>query len=937
MRSVSYRLVDLKNVKINLGFQGENEHTTVVFDCKKAFDQYPDAVCSLSVISPHGEKYPAITTREGNYVLWVVTDSDLAYHGDGMLQLSFMQGSVVKKTYRAKTYIDESIIAGDNPPSGVENWLDTANQTLEELPTTAKQYALSALDEMTVDAEELPAGSEPEVEKTVDPDTGAINLNFKIPGGGSGTTDYDDLENKPAIGGVELDGDKTLHELGIAAESAIPDVSGKANLAVIAPAFNQATANDPGSLVTYTDGVVYVLPDGHAAGATWANTTKTATNIAEQQRALLNSIDGVNDNIEQVTEDYGHQTGWNDVQLANPLDVKAHYRCADTVGNQVSKTSSGTTGFNSSSVTTCIVHAFDCEANKKYRLIVTNGQSPASIAERGTIVIAEDYDNTKYKVKERFRYSNTANAQDIFEFTPSYAGHVYFNLDANYQSISVKVEAELGTGKTALDKVARSGLNSVEQFVFNSDITPELIFESGDFDYTLADGTGTGYRSQIIEGVKDCAICIKVNPTYTAMYGNGTDELVTVHGSFVYHSTRDNVRLWVSDTVANSGLEVRIYKEKGHRGIYDVIVAASDSAASDKAIADIVCDGSHDEIDLQFAVNWNVCRKNLNTKRDSCNVLLLPGNYTIDAFETKETLHGDDTVAQYAVMVGNDQFSGANGYCYSASIHGTSDQGHLSGGAIARINVSNSALSTLSENVENVLIGVCRAGTRYGGGIHMNAICIEVKNLSIYTNGINNKIIALDGYTAGGSVFENNDIWSVASTGGITPTAISQIPTGSIGIRAGDGSCYGVRQSVKGNRIQGFREGVAITGEHFVVQDNLELRCTYGFTTNMYEHNGANQHPNVFIGNSVEQCYIMGKLGTYTGKQTLVYIGGSVENMIDNEGGEPVAMLPIEVSNDSKYRGRIESDSLADPYNESMFESGKGINFEQIIYPYNQA
>ena len=78
MRTVSYRLVDLDKVKIKLGFQGENEHTTVLFDCKKAFEEYPEAVCSLSVTSPHGEKYPAVTTREGNYVSWVVTDSDLA-------------------------------------------------------------------------------------------------------------------------------------------------------------------------------------------------------------------------------------------------------------------------------------------------------------------------------------------------------------------------------------------------------------------------------------------------------------------------------------------------------------------------------------------------------------------------------------------------------------------------------------------------------------------------------------------------------------------------------------------------------------------------------------------------------------------------------------------------------------------------------------------
>ena len=162
----------------------------------------------------------------------------------------------------------------------------------------------------------------------------------------------------------------------------------------------------------------------------------------------------------------------------------------------------------------------------------------------------------------------------------------------------------------------------------------------------------------------------------------------------------------------------------------------------------------------------------------------------------------------------------------------------------------------------------------------MNALCIEARNLSVFTNGANNKIIVLDGYTAGASVFENNDIWSVTSVSSWNPTIISQIPEGSIGIRAGEGSCYGVRQLIRGNRIQGFHEGIAITGEHFVVQDNLELRCTYGFTLNEYPHNGANQHPNVFIGNSVEQCYYMGKLGTYTSKQTLVYIGGSVENII---------------------------------------------------------
>ena len=327
MRSVSVRLVDLNSVRVKLGFVGENEHTTVLIDCKKAFDQYPNAVPSLFVTPPRGESYPAVVERDGNIISWTVTDSDLIYDGFGEFQLSFTQDSeTVMKSDKCKTHILPSIIGSGNVPTPIENWLETASETLQELPDTAKQYALAALDEMTVDAEELPAGSEPAVEKTVDPDTGAINLNFKIPAGGGGTSDYEDLENKPSIGGVTLNGDTSLHDIGAAAESDIPDVSGlytkpaggipaadlaegvvpdvsvKANLTVVAPAFDQATANDAGSFVTH-EGVVYLLPDGHTAGATWANTTKTATNIGAQLAGVLNDIDGITDSVEEFDSD----------------------------------------------------------------------------------------------------------------------------------------------------------------------------------------------------------------------------------------------------------------------------------------------------------------------------------------------------------------------------------------------------------------------------------------------------------------------------------------------------------------------------------------------------------------------------------------------------------------------------------------------------------
>lgn len=45
-----------------------------------------------------------------------------------------------------------------------------------------------------------------------------LNINgveYDIGGGGGGTTDYTDLDNKPKINGIELSGNKTTAQLGI--------------------------------------------------------------------------------------------------------------------------------------------------------------------------------------------------------------------------------------------------------------------------------------------------------------------------------------------------------------------------------------------------------------------------------------------------------------------------------------------------------------------------------------------------------------------------------------------------------------------------------------------------------------------------------------------------------------------------------------------------
>lgn len=63
---------------------------------------------------------------------------------------------------------------------------------------------------------------------TVDAD-GTIH---SVGGGTAGTTDYEDLENKPSVNGIELSGNKTASDLGITAESVGADAAGSASTAL---------------------------------------------------------------------------------------------------------------------------------------------------------------------------------------------------------------------------------------------------------------------------------------------------------------------------------------------------------------------------------------------------------------------------------------------------------------------------------------------------------------------------------------------------------------------------------------------------------------------------------------------------------------------------------------------------------------------------------
>lgn len=206
MRTVSYRLADVAKVTIALGHVAENDATRVQIDAGQIFAEYPDAVPSLTLTNPDSVSYPAVVVKDGNNVIWDVKDSDLAVPGTGEFQLTFTDNGTVVKSCIGKTKICRSIVGEGQAPDPVQDWIDRAEEVLEEVET--------AFPEGGTTGQVLAKKSD------ADFDTEWVDQ------GAGGVSDYDDLENRPQIGGVTLTGDKSLHDLGAAAESDIPDVSG---------------------------------------------------------------------------------------------------------------------------------------------------------------------------------------------------------------------------------------------------------------------------------------------------------------------------------------------------------------------------------------------------------------------------------------------------------------------------------------------------------------------------------------------------------------------------------------------------------------------------------------------------------------------------------------------------------------------------------------
>ena len=162
------------------------------------------------------KKYQLLTQENETYMIPI--KSVLTKQGNLFMQLVITEGTNEEEipVFKSNVFfvkIKKSINAEIEEPNEYSSWIEIANTKLNQLDNLdISAIKANGVTTITITKKD---GTQESVEI------------YDGKGGDSGTTDYNELNNKPQINNVELDGNKTLEELGIQAKG---DYANKSDL-----------------------------------------------------------------------------------------------------------------------------------------------------------------------------------------------------------------------------------------------------------------------------------------------------------------------------------------------------------------------------------------------------------------------------------------------------------------------------------------------------------------------------------------------------------------------------------------------------------------------------------------------------------------------------------------------------------------------------------
>ena len=346
--------------------------------------------------------------------------------------------------------------------------------------------------------------------------------------------------------------------------------------------------------------------------------------------------------------------------------------------------------------------------------------------------------------------------------------------------------------------------------------------------------------------------------------------------NFVYYvsggTSIGTVELWLSSS-ANVRLPDEVHTNN------EVVVAPYGYKMRYARNIDFFCDGIHDEVEIQQAVD-------LVSQWGHGTVKLLDGYYSIDGFTEYDATIADRPTAILIKGSGND-----------INIEGASSERG------AWFTVTATALAQQEElDVQCDVFGATVRG--------QNDLIVNYKNMRVDVADQNHPLIVFNNYYAGASKMESIRLYAL----GYGP--LKMPVQGLIGVRCTRGYNNGIGNEMAHIGATGFYEGFQLGGEHLVAYNLLGRNCYYSYTFGNYESNtGGLEHPYTLINCADEYSACLPYFGTngryevgnYANDalQQVDLIGFNLELRRDQNptGQDP---LPAEEKAPGSFCGRIE-------------------------------
>lgn len=320
-----------------------------------------------------------------------------------------------------------------------------------------------------------------------------------------------------------------------------------------------------------------------------------------------------------------------------------------------------------------------------------------------------------------------------------------------------------------------------------------------------------------------------------------------------------------------------------------IVVAASNSIDSDKAIADYVCDGINDEEEINTALNEIANR--------SGKVLLCNGDYYIDAL----TESGNADIGKMGIVIPQTSVK------HSVALEGinvptrnpsANDSGIIVG-ATATIHLTSSAYESLGNDKKCSLIGVkpYNASTlrKYP---YMN---FGLKNIAVNIPDNQKSIIMVDAICASNLQIDHVYCAVLGSYATINNTPNS----GCIAIRALLGKNFGAGYFIKNCFVWGCYVGYDLGGEHLIMEDCGCRLCHYSYRFNGYGSQSDNSHPNTLINCCEEACTASMYFGTSTVNQAINIMDYNMEIRLTEQSGRWARQILATEETAGSFRGTV--------------------------------